>query len=166
MLQLPQTQPHALILAGAGSGKTKVLVHRVAWYLQTGQSLDHGILAVTFTNKAAGEMKGRIQNLMGRSVQNMWIGTFHGIAHRFLKLHWKEAGLKESFQIIDSDDQLRVIRRIVRDLELDESGWSAKEIQYKINSWKEKGLRSKKVPKANDRIEDVLKTVYHDYEMV
>ena len=158
--------PHALILAGAGSGKTKVLVHRVAWYLQTGQSLDHGILAVTFTNKAAGEMKGRIQNLMGRSVQNMWIGTFHGIAHRFLKLHWKEAGLKESFQIIDSDDQLRVIRRIVRDLELDESGWSAKEIQYKINSWKERGLRSKKVPKANDRIEDVLKTVYHDYEMV
>ncbi len=158
--------PHALILAGAGSGKTKVLVHRVAWYLQTGQSLDHGILAVTFTNKAAGEMKGRIQNLMGRSVQNMWIGTFHGIAHRFLKLHWKEAGLKESFQIIDSDDQLRVIRRIVRDLELDESGWSAKEIQYKINSWKEKGLRSKKIPKANDRIEDVLKTVYHDYEMV
>ena len=158
--------PHALILAGAGSGKTKVLVHRVAWYLQTGQSLDHGILAVTFTNKAAGEMKSRIQNLMGRSVQNMWIGTFHGIAHRFLKLHWKEAGLKESFQIIDSDDQLRVIRRIVRDLELDESGWSAKEIQYKINSWKEKGLRSKKVPKANDRIEDVLKTVYHDYEMV
>ena len=158
--------PHALILAGAGSGKTKVLVHRVAWYLQTGQSLDHGILAVTFTNKAAGEMKGRIQNLMGRSVHNMWIGTFHGIAHRFLKLHWKEAGLKESFQIIDSDDQLRVIRRIVRDLELDESGWSAKEIQYKINSWKERGLRSKKVPKANDRIEDVLKTVYHDYEMV
>tara|TARA_Y100001958_G_C21237639_1_gene564472 strand:+ start:679 stop:2811 length:2133 start_codon:yes stop_codon:yes gene_type:complete len=158
--------PHALILAGAGSGKTKVLVHRVAWYLQTGQSLDHGILAVTFTNKAAGEMKGRIQNLMGRSIQNMWIGTFHGIAHRFLKLHWKEAGLKESFQIIDSDDQLRVIRRIVRDLELDESGWSAKEIQYKINSWKERGLRSKKVPKANDRIEDVLKTVYHDYELV
>ena len=158
--------PHALILAGAGSGKTKVLVHRVAWYLQTGQSLDHGILAVTFTNKAAGEMKGRIQNLMGRSVQNMWIGTFHGIAHRFLKLHWREAGLKESFQIIDSDDQLRVIRRIVRDLELEESGWSAKEIQYKINSWKEKGLRSKKVPKANDRIEDVLKTVYHDYEVV
>ena len=158
--------PHALILAGAGSGKTKVLVHRVAWYLQTGQSLDHGILAVTFTNKAAGEMKGRIQNLMGRSVHNMWIGTFHGIAHRFLKLHWKEAGLKESFQIIDSDDQLRVIRRIVRDLELDESGWSAKEIQYKINSWKERGLRSKKVPKANDRIEDVLKTVYHDYELV
>ena len=158
--------PHALILAGAGSGKTKVLVHRVAWYLQTGQSLDHGILAVTFTNKAAGEMKGRIQNLMGRSVQNMWIGTFHGIAHRFLKLHWKEAGLNESFQIIDSDDQLRVIRRIVRDLELEEAGWSAKEIQYKINSWKEKGLRSKKVPKANDRIEDVLKAVYHDYEMV
>ena len=158
--------PHALILAGAGSGKTKVLVHRVAWYLQTGQSLDHGILAVTFTNKAAGEMKGRIQNLMGRSIQNMWIGTFHGIAHRFLKLHWKEAGLKESFQIIDSDDQLRLIRRIVRDLELDESGWSAKEIQYKINSWKERGLRSKKVPKANDRIEDVLKTVYHDYELV
>ncbi len=158
--------PHALILAGAGSGKTKVLVHRVAWYLQTGQSLDHGILAVTFTNKAAGEMKGRIQNLMGRSVQNMWIGTFHGIAHRFLKLHWKEAGLNESFQIIDSDDQLRVIRRIVRDLELDESGWSAKEIQYRINSWKEKGLRSKKIPKANDRIEGVLRTIYHEYEKV
>ena len=157
---------YALILAGAGSGKTKVLVHRVAWYLQTGQSLDHGILAVTFTNKAAGEMKGRIQNLMGRSVQNMWIGTFHGIAHRFLKLHWKEAGLNESFQIIDSDDQLRVIRRIVRDLELDESGWSAKEIQYRINSWKEKGLRSKKIPKANDRIEGVLRTIYHEYEKV
>ena len=157
---------HALILAGAGSGKTKVLVHRVAWYLQTGQSLDHGILAVTFTNKAAGEMKGRIQNLMGRSVQNMWIGTFHGIAHRFLKIHCKEAGLKESFQIIDSDDQLRLIRRIVRDLELDESGWSAKEIQYRINSWKEKGLRAKKVPKANDRVEDVLRVVYHEYEIV
>ncbi|MEC9247451.1 MAG: UvrD-helicase domain-containing protein, partial [Pseudomonadota bacterium] len=93
----------ALILAGAGSGKTKVLVHRIAWYLHTGQSLDQGILAVTFTNKAASEMRFRIQRLINRSVDAMWVGTFHGIAHRLLRLHWKDAKLNESFQIIDSD---------------------------------------------------------------
>ncbi len=156
----------ALILAGAGSGKTKVLVHRIAWYLHTGQSLDQGILAVTFTNKAASEMRFRIQRLINRSVDAMWVGTFHGIAHRLLRIHWKDARLNESFQIIDSDDQLRVIRRAMRDLEMENSGWSPKEAQSKINGWKETGHRADQVPMLNDRSEDILRRVYCEYEEI
>ena len=110
-----------LVLAGAGSGKTKVLVHRVAWYIQTGQISPHGILAVTFTNKAAAEMRSRIETLLEQSAGGMWVGTFHGIAHRLLRAHWQAAGLPENFQIIDSEDQYRTVRRVIRSLVLDES---------------------------------------------
>ena len=96
---------NVLVLAGAGSGKTRVLVHRIAWYIQTEQASPFGILAVTFTNKAAAEMRARIENLLQRPIGGMWVGTFHGLANRLLRAHWQEAGLPESFQILDSEDQ-------------------------------------------------------------
>ena len=100
-----------LVLAGAGSGKTRVLVHRVAWLMEVENITPFSILAVTFTNKAAREMRGRIESLMGRNLHNMWIGTFHGLAHRLLRSHHAEAGLPENFQILDSDDQYRLVKR-------------------------------------------------------
>ena len=118
--------PNLLVLAGAGSGKTRVLVHRVAWLIQAEQISPFGILAVTFTNKAAREMRGRIDELVGQSFGGMWVGTFHGLAHRLLRSHWQEAGLPEDFHILDSDDQLRLIKRINRSLNIDEERWPAK----------------------------------------
>ena len=109
---------NALVLAGAGSGKTRVLVHRIAWLMEVENIAPFSILAVTFTNKAAKEMRGRIESLMGRSLHNMWIGTFHGLAHRLLRAHHAEANLPENFQIIDSDDQYRLIRRILKAMNL------------------------------------------------
>ena len=111
---------NALVLAGAGSGKTRVLVHRIAWLMEVENIAPFSILAVTFTNKAAKEMRGRIESLMGRSLHNMWIGTFHGLAHRLLRAHHAKAKLPENFQIIDSDDQYRLIRRILKAMNLDE----------------------------------------------
>ena len=102
---------HLLILAGAGSGKTRVLVHRIVWLMQVENYSPFNILAVTFTNKAANEMRTRIEELQGVSTQGMWVGTFHGLAHRLLRAHWAEAGLPQNFQIIDSDDQSRLIKR-------------------------------------------------------
>jgi DNA helicase II / ATP-dependent DNA helicase PcrA len=96
---------HLLILAGAGSGKTRVLVHRIAWLLQVQQVQPWSILAVTFTNKAAREMRGRLDEMLGTPVGGMWVGTFHGLAHRFLRAHWQDAGLPQQFQILDGDDQ-------------------------------------------------------------
>jgi DNA helicase-2/ATP-dependent DNA helicase PcrA len=130
-----------LVLAGAGSGKTRVLVHRMAWYLETGQATPYSILAVTFTNKAAAEMRGRIEALLQRPVRGMWVGTFHGIAHRLLRAHWREAKLPEQFQILDSEDQLRLLKRTVRELQLDEEQWSARDAQWFINARKDEGLR-------------------------
>ena len=112
---------NALVLAGAGSGKTRVLVHRIAWLIQAEGYSPHSILAVTFTNKAAREMRGRIEELLGYNHAGMWVGTFHGLAHRLLKAHAREADLPDNFQILDSDDQLRLLKRIHRELELDES---------------------------------------------
>ena len=103
-----------LVLAGAGSGKTRVLTHRIAWVIQTQGASPHSILAVTFTNKAAHEMRGRIEKLLGIPGSSMWVGTFHGIAHRLLRLHWRDAGLPQSFQILDGEDQLRLIKKIVK----------------------------------------------------
>src|SRR5689334_18478637 len=111
---------HQLILAGAGSGKTRVLVHRIAWLLQVEGLSPFNILAVTFTNKAANEMRSRIESLLGISARNMWIGTFHSLAHRLLRLHWRDAGLSENFQILDADDQYRLLRRVINTLGLDE----------------------------------------------
>ncbi|MEE8058952.1 MAG: DNA helicase II [Pseudomonadales bacterium] len=137
-----------LVLAGAGSGKTRVLVHRIAWLIQTEGVNPHSILAVTFTNKAAKEMRVRIDELLGTSgygggaPRGMWVGTFHGIAHRLLKAHWKDAGLPQNFQILDSDDQLRVVKRIHKELDLDESRWPARQSQWFINGQKDEGRRA------------------------
>ena len=123
-----------LVLAGAGSGKTRVLVHRIAWLIRVDGIAPQQLLAVTFTNKAAAEMRQRIEALLGFPTRHFWIGTFHGLAHRLLRIHWSEAGLAESFQIMDSADQQRMIRRMIRDLELDEHEWEPKEIQWFINA--------------------------------
>jgi DNA helicase-2/ATP-dependent DNA helicase PcrA len=130
-----------LVVAGAGSGKTRVLVHRIAWLIQVENVSPFGILAVTFTNKAAAEMRSRIEALLGIPVQNLWVGTFHGLAHRILRRHWREAGLPQAFQILDSEDQQRLIRRLIKGLELDESTWVPREIQWFINNQKDEGRR-------------------------
>ena len=140
-----------LVVAGAGSGKTRVLVHRIAWLIQVENVSPLGILAVTFTNKAAAEMRGRIEALLGVPVDNLWVGTFHGLAHRLLRRHWQEAGLPQSFQIIDSDDQQRLIRRLCKNLELDETTWVPREIQYFINKQKDEGLRPDHIADQGDQ---------------
>jgi ATP-dependent DNA helicase UvrD/PcrA len=132
-----------LVLAGAGSGKTRVLVHRIAWVIRVNGVAAQHVLAVTFTNKAAAEMRDRVEALLGVPTRNLWIGTFHGLSHRLLRIHWREAGLVEGFQIMDSDDQHRFVRRMVRALELDENVWVPKEIQWFINAQKDEGLRPK-----------------------
>ncbi|TAK75056.1 MAG: DNA helicase II, partial [Gammaproteobacteria bacterium] len=130
---------HQLILAGAGSGKTRVLTHRIAWLVEKEKISPFNILAVTFTNKAANEMRTRIESILHLSAKSMWLGTFHGLSHRFLRSHWQEAGLSQSFQILDSDDQFRMIRRVVQALNLDEDRFPPKEVQWFINAQKEEG---------------------------
>ena len=153
---------HVLVLAGAGSGKTRVLVHRIAWLMIHEHLSAHSILAVTFTNKAAYEMRSRIETLLGTPLTGMWAGTFHGLAHRFLRAHWQAAGLSESFQILDSDDQYRLVRRVHKNLGLDETRWPPKQSQWFINKNKEEGLR----PKANSDnfFDEVMQKVYAAYE--
>ena len=112
-----------LILAGAGSGKTRVLVHRIAWLVEREGASLWSILAVTFTNKAAAEMRGRVETLLQVSVQNLWIGTFHGLAHRLLRIHWREADLPQTFQILDADDQQRLVKKILKEMGLDDTRW-------------------------------------------
>jgi len=153
-----------LVLAGAGSGKTRVLVHRVAWYVATAQASPQGILAVTFTNKAAAEMRGRIEQLLATPASGMWVGTFHGIAHRLLRAHAREAGLPENFQILDSDDQLRTVRRVIKGMGLDDSRWPAREAQWFINARKEEGLRAEKVADQGDATLGQLVRIYRVYE--
>jgi len=153
-----------LLLAGAGSGKTRVLVHRVAWYIETNQTSPYGILAVTFTNKAAAEMRSRIETLLQRPISGMWVGTFHGIAHRLLRAHWQEAGLPENFQILDSDDQYRTIRRVIRAMELDESQYQPREAQWFINARKDEGLRPQHLEDNGDPVMAQLIHIYQTYE--
>ncbi len=157
-------EPHLLILAGAGSGKTRVLVHRIAWYIATGQASPQGVLAVTFTNKAAAEMRARIQELLNIPARGMWVGTFHGIAHRLLRMHWQEAGLPEGFQILDSDDQLRMLKRVIRGMDLDENQWPAKEAQWFINARKDEGLRPNNLDAQGDYGYAELIRIYTAYE--
>ena len=139
-----------LVLAGAGSGKTRVLTHRIAWVIQTEGASPHSILAVTFTNKAAHEMRGRIEKLLGIPGSAMWVGTFHGIAHRLLRLHWRDANLPQSFQILDGEDQLRLIKKIVKAMELDETRWVPREIQWFINHNKDEGHRPATLKDGDD----------------
>ena len=154
----------ALVLAGAGSGKTRVLVHRVAWLIQVEGASPHSILAVTFTNKPAAEMRGRIETLLGIPGGGMWIGTFHGLTHRLLRLHWREAGLPQSFQILDSEDQGRLLRKVLKALELDETRWVPREIQWFINAQKDEGLRAKQLNDNGDPTRRQLIKIYQSYE--
>ena len=154
-----------LVLAGAGSGKTRVLVHRIAWLIRAEGFSPWSILAVTFTNKAAREMRGRIQEMLQIPSHGMWVGTFHGLAHRLLKAHWREAGLPQNFQILDSDDQLRLVKRVCRELELDESRWPPRQAQWYINGQKDEGLRAAHIePPAGDLFVHTMLQVYRAYE--
>ena len=153
-----------LVLAGAGSGKTRVLTHRAAWLILEHGVSPHGLMAVTFTNKAAAEMRGRIESLLGMPADPLWIGTFHGIAHRMLRRHWREARLPQSFQILDDDDQQRLVRRIIREQKLDEQRWVPREVQGFINAQKDEGRRSKKMDDRNDPTRQQLIRLYGLYE--
>ncbi|PHS75077.1 MAG: DNA helicase II [Porticoccus sp.] len=155
---------HLLVLAGAGSGKTRVLVHRIAWLIQVEQVSPYSIIAVTFTNKAAREMRGRIEELLGFSARGMWVGTFHGLAHRLLKMHWQDAGLPENFQILDSDDQLRLVKRLYQGLGIDDSRWPHRQAQSFINNQKDEGLRSRDLQPAHDPYQRTMQQVYAAYE--
>ncbi len=153
-----------LILAGAGSGKTRVLVHRIAWQIQVGGHAAHSIMAVTFTNKAAKEMRARIEHLLNIPTHNLWIGTFHGIAHRLLRRHSKEAKLPETFQVMDSGDQLRVIKRLLNTLNLDDSKWPPREVQWYINAQKDEGIRARHSMETGDPYQRQMLIVYKAYE--
>ena len=154
-----------LVVAGAGSGKTRVLVHRIAWLVEAAGASPGGILAVTFTNKAAAEMRGRVERLLEGPGRAMWVGTFHGIAHRLLRMHSREAALPENFQILDADDQLRLVKRVMRGLDLDEQKWPARQAAWFINSHKDEGRRAKDVPAAdNDVFAARHRQVYQAYE--
>ena len=155
-----------LVIAGAGSGKTRVLVHRAAWLIDVEGVSPQSLLAVTFTNKAAAEMRGRIESLLKMPVNHLWIGTFHGLAHRMLRRHWREAGLPQNFQIIDSDDQLRLIKRLLKNLEIDDSRWVPKEIQWFINAQKDEGLRPKHLDDEGDPNRRQMIALYQSYEEV
>ena len=153
-----------LVLAGAGSGKTRVLVHRMAWLIEVEGVSPFSLMAVTFTNKAAREMRNRVEKLQSVSPSGMWVGTFHGIAHRLLRAHWKEAMLPQQFQILDSDDQYRMIRRVLKSLELDESRWVPRQIQGFINGRKDEGQRPQHVDAGSDPIRQQLVSIYSAYE--
>jgi len=153
-----------LVLAGAGSGKTRVLTHRVAWLVQVEGASPHGILAVTFTNKASGEMRGRIESMLGVPSAPLWVGTFHGIAHRLLRIHWRDAKLPQSFQIMDSEDQLRAIRRLLKSQDLDEERWVPKEIMWFINARKDEGLRAKQIRDDGDPTKRQFIKLYELYQ--
>jgi len=153
-----------LVLAGAGSGKTRVLTHRIAWLIQSQGVSPHGILAVTFTNKAAGEMRGRIETLLGIPGSSLWIGTFHGLAHRLLRLHWREAGLVQGFQILDAEDQQRLIKKLIKARDLDESRWVPREVQWFINSNKDEGRRPSRLKDNDDPTRRQFIQLYADYE--
>lgn len=157
-------QQNILVLAGAGSGKTRVLVHRIAWLMQVEGVSPHSILAVTFTNKAAKEMRHRIETMLNIPTQGLWVGTFHGLAHRLLKQHWLEAGLPQNFQILDSDDQLRLVKRVMKDLALDDSKWPPRQAQHYINSQKDEGRRAGHIEVIGDIFEQTMLSIYKAYE--
>ncbi len=158
---LPAT--HALILAGAGSGKTRVLTTRIAWLLQTGQVSPGGILAVTFTNKAAKEMMVRLSSMLPVNVRGMWIGTFHGLCNRFLRAHYKLANLPSTFQILDTQDMLSSIKRLCKQFNIDDERFPPKQLMYFIAGHKEDGLRARDV-QARDEEDRKKIELYALYE--
>jgi DNA helicase-2/ATP-dependent DNA helicase PcrA len=153
-----------LVLAGAGSGKTRVLVHRIAWVIRVEGASPWGVLAVTFTNKAAREMRHRIEHLLEEPAGGMWVGTFHGLAHRLLRSHWKEANLPQNFQILDSDDQHRLLKRIIRELNLDEARWPPRQAQWFINQQKDEGRRPQHLDDRGDLYQRQMIKIYQAYE--
>lgn len=153
-----------LVLAGAGSGKTSVLVHRIAWLLSVENCSPYSIMAVTFTNKAAAEMRHRIEHVIGTSQGGMWIGTFHGLAHRLLRVHHMEANLPQDFQILDSDDQLRLLKRIVNALNIDEKQWPPRQAMWYINGKKDEGLRPQHIETYNNPVETTWLRIYQAYQ--
>ena len=153
-----------LVLAGAGSGKTRVLVHRIAWLLEVEGISPLSILSVTFTNKAAAEMRGRIHKLLGTPIGGLWVGTFHGLSHRLLRMHWREANLPQTFQILDSEDQIRMIKRLLKMLELDESRWPPRQVAGFINARKDEGSRSQHLDDRGDPAQRELIRIYGVYE--
>ncbi|MDX1570215.1 MAG: DNA helicase II [Xanthomonadales bacterium] len=159
------TEPgNALVVAGAGSGKTRVLIHRIAWLIEVLGFSPHSIMAVTFTNKAAGEMRQRSETLLGGPSRGLWVGTFHGIAHRLLRMHYREANLPESFQILDSEDQQRLIKRVIKDIPLDEARWPARRAQWYINAHKDEGRRADAIEPGDDPVARTWRDIYLAYE--
>ena len=155
---------NALVIAGAGSGKTRVLVHRIAWLVDIENVSPYGILAVTFTNKAAAELRARTESLLNVSARSMWVGTFHSLAHRLLRMHWLEAKLPQNFQILDGDDQLRLIKRIMKALSIDDKKWPPRQVTWFINGQKDEGRRAKEVPTGNDLFQITHQRIYQAYE--
>jgi DNA helicase-2/ATP-dependent DNA helicase PcrA len=155
---------HLLVLAGAGSGKTRVLTHRIAWACEVDGLSPLSVLAVTFTNKAAAEMRARVESLLGISAAAMWVGTFHGLAHRMLRLHYEAARLPQGFQILDSDDQLRMVKRVVRQLDLDEASFQPKQAQWFINHNKDEGLRPAHIDPGQDPLQQKMLEIYRLYQ--
>ena len=153
-----------LVLAGAGSGKTRVLVHRIAWLMQVEQVPASAILAVTFTNKASAEMRGRVEQLLGGRLFGLWLGTFHGLAHRLLRAHHLDANLPQDFQILDSDDQLRLLKRILKGMNLDEKQWPPRQAAGFINARKDEGLRPKDIQVLNDPLQKTYQRIYQVYQ--
>jgi len=155
---------NALVIAGAGSGKTRVLVHRIAWLVDIENVSPHGILAVTFTNKAAAELRARTESLLNVSARSMWVGTFHNLAHRLLRMHWSEAKLPQNFQILDSDDQIRLIKRIMKAQSIDDKKWPPRQVAWFINGQKDEGRRAKEVPTGDDLFQVTHQRIYQAYE--
>jgi len=155
---------NALVLAGAGSGKTRVLVHRIAWLIRAENISPFGIMAVTFTNKAAAEMRSRIEEMLAMPASGLWVGTFHGLAHRLLRTHWREADLPQTFQILDSDDQYRMIRRILKAMNLDEAQWQPRQVQWFINARKDEGQRAAHIDDRGDPFVAQMVHIYRTYE--
>ncbi|NUR22938.1 3'-5' exonuclease [Frateuria sp.] len=155
---------HYLVLAGAGSGKTRVLTHRIGWLTQVERVPPWAILAVTFTNKAAGEMRARLDSLIPGGTTGLTVGTFHGIAHRLLRRHWREAGLPEGFQILDADDQQRLVKRVVAGLGLDEAKFPPRQATWQINGWKDEGKRPDAIEHGNHPVTRTLVQIYTAYE--
>ncbi|MEJ2214196.1 MAG: DNA helicase II [Gammaproteobacteria bacterium] len=153
-----------LVLAGAGSGKTRVLVHRIAWLIKVLGASPWSVLAVTFTNKAAREMQHRIEHLLEQPVGGMWVGTFHGLAHRLLRAHWQEAGLPKNFQILNSDDQQRLVKRIIRELNLDDAKWPPRQAVWFINNQKDEGRRAEHLDDEGDPYRRQMIKIYAAYE--
>jgi DNA helicase II / ATP-dependent DNA helicase PcrA len=155
---------NTLVLAGAGSGKTRVLVSRIAWLVDSQGFSPYGVLAVTFTNKAAGELKTRLSDVLRCPLQGLWVGTFHGLCHRLLRRHFEEAKLPEQFHILDSDDQARIIKRVIGTLNLDVEQWPVKQAQAFINARKDEGLRPQHIHTQQYGASRTLVHIYQAYE--